>query len=146
MRLLNLARGLTVLACLVLPAAAQSATCEKIAGRHHGTFDADKRADVNNSGRPNTINGTWFAMIDAETCAMTGEISSDFTGKVALKGTYGLYNPDTSKFSVNNMYLDASGNPSYDVFALGSDAAQHSSHYVQIQTGDYEYDGSFDGR
>lgn len=145
MLLSKLAAGLVVAASLVLPAAGFAATCEKVAGEHHGTFDADKRADTDDSGRPDSINGTWTATIDAA-CNATGTLTSGVTGKVALKGTYGAYDPDTSKFTVNNLLLDASGTAGFQTFTLGSDAAQHMTHYVLIQTKDYEYDGSFDGK
>jgi hypothetical protein len=139
------AAGLVVAASLALPAVALAASCTSVVGEHHGTFDADKRADTDDSGRPDSINGTWTATIDA-TCNVTGSLTSSLTGKVALKGTYGTYNPDTSKFTVNNLYLDASGTAGFDTFTLASDAGQHMAHYVLIQTKDYEYDGSFDGK
>ncbi len=137
--------GLVAVAAFALPAAALAADCTKVAGEHHGTFDADKRADTDDSGRPDGINGTWTATIDAA-CNAAGSLTSGVTGKVALKGAYGAYSPDTSKFTVNNLYLDASGTAGFDTFTLGSDAAHHMTHYVLIQTKDYEYDGSFDGK
>lgn len=143
MRLLSLA-GVAAVACLVLPAAAW-ASCEKVAGEHHGRFNVDKRADVPNSGRPDNFDGHWTLTIDAQTCAITGEIESSFTDKIAMQGTYGQYNPDTSKFKTTNLYMESVDSPDISV-VFETVSADHLLHYVLIQSTDYEYDGSFDGK
>ncbi len=121
-----------------------AADCTSAAGAHGGRFDADKRSDVRNSTRPDAISGTWTATVDATTCEMTAEVMSDFTGKVTLKGTYN--NADGGKFRVNNVTMDVADATTYETFAFQTDKAKHLLHFVLIQTADYEYDGSFDGK
>ncbi len=129
-------------ACLAAPAA--FAACENVAGPHHGHFDADKRSDSQNSGRPDNITGTWTATIDGATCEMTGQAETSFTGTVALKGTYDA--SDGGKFKVTNVSMDVADSTDYQAFAFETVPDQHLLHFVLIQTADYEYDGSFDGK
>ncbi len=135
--------GIAAAVCLCLPVAA-FADCASVAGTHGGRFDADKRSDVRNSTRPDGISGTWTATVDGATCEMTGEVMSDFTGKVVLKGIYN--NADGGKFRVLNVTMDVADTTTYETFSFSTDKAKHLLHFVLIQTADYEYDGSFDGK
>ncbi len=138
--------GITVAAACLLAPAIASASCEAIAGEHHGSFTVDKRSDIDNGGHPDHFDGKWTATIDAATCAMTGTVTSNFAGPVAVKGTYGIYNPDTSKFKTTNLYMDAADNADYVAFVFETDTKAHLLHNVRIETADYAYEGSFDGK
>lgn len=122
------------------------ASCEKVAGEHHGRFKVDKREDVRDSGRPDYFDGTWTITVDGATCAISGQADSAMTGVVALTGTYGVNNADTSKFKVTNLYMDAAGNADFIEFSFKTDSARHLLHYVTIETAQYLYDGDFDGK
>ncbi|ESQ91539.1 hypothetical protein ABAC460_06020 [Asticcacaulis sp. AC460] len=135
--------GVALALCLATPA---FAACEKVAGKHGGRFNVDKREDAANSGRPDYVSGNWSLTIDAATCAITGEADSPLTGPVALTGTYGGEGADTSKFRIKDVYMDAAGNPDFIQFSFSSASSKRLLRYVVIETAAYLYVGDFDGK
>ena len=141
MKILTLA-----IAMALLSPAVAFADCQAVAGKHGGSFTIDKREDTKDGNHPDSVRGTWTATIDGATCAVTGEATSPLTGTVALTGKFGAYNPDTSKFKVTNLYMDAAGNPDFIQFVFKTDSAKHLLHDVEVETSAYLYVGDFDGK
>ena len=133
-------------ALAVLTPAAAFADCQAVAGKHGGSFTIDKREDTKDGNHPDSVRGTWEATIDGATCAVTGKATSPLTGDVVLSGKFGAYSDDTSKFKVNNLYMEVTGNPDFNEFVFKTDAAKHLPHYVEVETADYLYVGDFDGK
>lgn len=138
------AAGAVLLACMALPTVA-SAACEKVAGLHQGRFSVDRREDSAGSGRPDSFGGNWTATIDGATCAVTGEVTSDVTGKVAMTGTYDVSKDDT-KFKPIYLTMTADNNPDFIELSFTTDMAKHLLRYVTIETPAYLYIGGFDGK